>query len=188
MEAGAAEFVANVRLESLIYRFFLASHRRALYADLLEVSPYLVRYGIGRMTTVDPRSFWRFTACTLGIGLIASAVASSAQASCGDYVMIGGHGDHAGMSAHGPNHATPSATPSSTDASRRPCSGPECSRRSPQPERLPLSLTSGPAPQWGLSATRVPLARPPASGDASIEKPLHELLHSGSIFRPPRLA
>ncbi|HJT35086.1 MAG TPA: hypothetical protein VJ783_23870 [Pirellulales bacterium] len=140
------------------------------------------------MTTVGPRLFWRLGACTLAIGLIASAVASSAQASCGDYVMIGGHGDHAGISAHGQNHSTRSAPQLSSDTSRRPCSGPECSRQSPEPERLPLTLTSGPAPQWGLSATPLALVGPQASGDASIDEPLHDLLHAGSVFRPPRLA
>ena len=141
------------------------------------------------MTIVGLRPYLRLAACTLSIGLIAGGMAASAQASCGDYVMIGGEGGHAGMSGrHGSNEATSPATQDSATLPRRPCSGPECSRRIPEPEKLPLTLTSAAGQQWGMSVPSVPFARPRPAGNASFEPSFHELLHSGSVFRPPRLA
>lgn len=115
----------------------------------------------------------------LAVGFFVSP--SRAHADCGDYVTIAGH-----PSAH---HTMPPADDTKpTDSPRRPCNGPNCSKRhdSPiTPTRAPITPTG----ETKSLEVRIGADLPPDSGcgqwftDATSAQPIRT---SRSIFHPPR--
>lgn len=111
---------------------------------------------------------------------------TKAQASCGDYVMIGGKA-HGGM-LHAPTPGAKNESDQNSADGRkvpRPCHGPSCSNESRGPIVPPVRITTT-VDRWAsLTSDRTPvtsdhfalLTEDPAMGS--------EIL-GWSIFRPPR--
>src|SRR5262245_50216804 len=100
--------------------------------------------------------------------------ASSARASCGDYVTVGERA-----------HAAPSAD--DAPAAPAPCRGPHCSRREAPPPAAPVAPAPAPADDWACSAARL-AASPPGAGrgradDGAADPPP---AHPSGVFHPPR--
>src|SRR5262249_24081998 len=99
---------------------------------------------------------------------------AEAQASCGDYLVPGGHG--LGSPARPPAPADPA----------QPCSGPHCSR-------APLPITPAPLPPAPVRGDQAPAADPAATlSDATPsflapdEGAAHPVRRASNVFHPPR--
>ncbi len=104
-----------------------------------------VSFSTGRMLMRIARSTTAFRAHEIlraGLGVFAllmlgAIVAENAQASCGDYLVIGGAGHDMDQSSEAP------AAAASQPPLRTPCNGPQC-RQSPGIPSPPLPTASGP--------------------------------------------
>jgi hypothetical protein len=125
---------------------------------------------------------WRLCRLLVGgsvllLGVLAAP--SAVRASCGDYVMIGGH------PAAKADATTPRQTPHDT-GHPGPCSGPFCSRGPTLPPLLPVAVVTVSAEHWGCLLCPPTLPEPDArSLPCAAPLPLPERLPC-SIFHPPR--
>ena len=91
---------------------------------------------------------WKFARGTVAatLALLASVVLSPshAEASCGDYVMTGGHNAHAGMGGH-----SNAARHDTHDPATPRCHGPSCSNRS-IPPLAPVPKTEVTIERWAI--------------------------------------
>ena len=116
----------------------------------------------------------------LSLGAVSLAICSLAEtralASCGDYVMVGGH-DLVHASSHGSQHESQSP----------PCRGPNCSRRSlPDPQPPVTSITQDRDLGLPLEATPEPSVEP--LGWIIAERWMDPLAASDPLFSPQRRA
>ncbi|HQU42138.1 MAG: hypothetical protein B7Z73_01045 [Planctomycetia bacterium 21-64-5] len=109
-------------------------------------------------------------------------------ASCGDYVMVGGHAQHGHLPA---GHFAP--VPADPDrhaaaghrGEQLPCHGPNCSRRSapdPQPPVTPPNHHH----DWGWTADATPEVAVKPLGFVIWQPIPATLLRTDLVFRPPR--
>jgi hypothetical protein len=121
------------------------------------------------------------TGVLLALLAVALFAPSAARASCGDYVLVGGH------SAASPEHGAqvPDA-PALPAGGHVPCSGPLCSRHVPPLPLLPLVPAPERGDQWGCvdPASLVPedeaLDR---VADDALGRPVR---HALAVYHPPR--
>ena len=150
----------------------------------------------------------RITFALLSIVLSSLVVASSLQASCGDYVFVrnaegklvrastlmNGHGGCTGPNCHReelPAEATNAepSIPAESIPVKPPCNGPNCSGRS----ELPFSSTPLPSPTQSAQKSTALLVKL-SDGDVDAgarfaavpSANAHELHYPQSIFHPPR--
>ena len=118
---------------------------------------------------------------------------NTAQAECGDYVILGGHGIHRaafhqdgnhlnGIHANGP----PRDVAANHPLHRSGCSGPNCSNDSPRPLEGPTLPIETDVRQWGVMAVRWLRAAHVTrfaqfADDASLPQ-----IAANSVYRPPR--
>lgn len=132
--------------------------------------------------------FWRPAALAAAtIWLCLAGTASTANASCGDYVLINGRmaGGH-----DAPRYESlfpKSSLPDSPAKHPAPCQGPMCSRGD-----LP-GLPTGPVPETKISLERwayLGLTPTTLLGDSRLKiadgPAPHSILATGDVFRPPR--
>jgi hypothetical protein len=130
------------------------------------------------------RRAWRGVAAAACV-LLASFVfaPSRAEASCGDYVMVGGqHGHDAPSARAGMAHHD---MPDSHDPAKPRCHGPSCSNGS-FPPAAPAPRVEATAEQWAFSSGS-PLCQSPPT--CSLLSETREVACAGfglSILRPPR--
>ena len=138
------------------------------------------------------RSKW-FVAALLVAAAQAAIAPSSAQAECGDYVILGGHGAYPN-GAHSDRAHLDGAQLDGAQRDVGPvgplhrgrCSGPNCSNDSPRPLDKPTVPTVTNVRQWGLMAVqRVETSDVTRfaqfADDASLPRAA-----ASSVFRPPR--
>jgi hypothetical protein len=119
------------------------------------------------------------------LALLATALLAprTAQASCGDYVVLG---DRPAGAAHAgqPMNTTP-ANPSAPTP-HAPCHGPLCSRNRPHLPLPPVVPVSEQVERWGCVGAFLPVpgtgALAPLPGDAG-ERPVR---YARSVYHPPR--
>ncbi len=123
------------------------------------------------------------------IGLAHSAFApASAEAGCGDYVMIGVHGrSHAGIEAPSAREVELEQIDALQAPVRRlPCSGPQCSGDAPRPFGVPATPLKIVVRQWGIvedSSTPALLESRFARFENDAGAPR---LARSTVYRPPR--
>jgi hypothetical protein len=117
------------------------------------------------------------TALLLAAGMFISP--GRAKADCGDYVTIAGQpSDH---------HAMPADAPQG-DSPRKPCDGPNCSKKQDSPV-APLRAPATPTGETKPAGTNLGVELPPAaSGTGWVIDPASALpvRTSTSVFHPPR--
>ncbi|HET6882439.1 MAG TPA: hypothetical protein VFI31_19895 [Pirellulales bacterium] len=128
----------------------------------------------------------RTMGCLAASCLVAAGLSGrQAHASCGDYVMIGGHaadGDH-GMA--GAAHSSGRALLPEHGEHESPCHGPHCSQRSSPSPQQPVTLTSG-QQHWGLMTDATEMLLVELVKAAALESSPTTVRRSEPIFRPPR--
>ncbi|HVX13604.1 MAG TPA: hypothetical protein VHC22_20640 [Pirellulales bacterium] len=130
-------------------------------------------------TSTATRILVCLAAACLGEGWLAG---NSASASCGDYVMVGGH--RGGSMSHTPADLQQTV---SDDNGSPPCRGPHCSRGSDPLPAQPLTVLTG-ADDWCLPVSDVPRAAVAPIGSVVVDSHPCPLLRAETIFRPPRRA
>lgn len=120
--------------------------------------------------------------CLAAASVLVSA--GRAEATCGDYVHLGGHAPHH-VDMSSPAHGDRS-DPSEKPAGEKRCTGPFCSNGAPRPQGLPEAPVTVVERQPGLLAdSEVP---PLCEGQFRLhqnEAPSPRIF-SSAIFRPPR--
>ena len=128
------------------------------------------------------RRIGRITSAGLGVAaLVALSVAFDgrpAQASCGDYVMIGGH------DAHAPRQGS-ADLPRSTDHQGPGCRGANCRARLPLPAAPFNSLRDMTPPHWAWRRQALPADAEFSSALISDEYLLICEGHALGLLRPP---
>jgi hypothetical protein len=144
-------------------------------------SPFSERASLNRLVA----------AAALAAGMFASQ--ESASASCGDYVVMGSSSDAMpSVEVHTPDHSGPvsnSSSPSSASGpkNRKPCNGPQCSRRSTPP----LAPVPSPGPEqtdWGIISPGAPCLSSERASMFSLIPNSHPKSLVSDVFRPPRIA
>jgi len=120
-------------------------------------------------------------------------LAAGAQASCGDYVLIDGL--HSAVPRHGVTGGDASRDRNGNDAAsndarsqgRRPCNGPQCSKRSVPPANpTPPAAPSQVRHDWSWSAPSGLTAAARSSRLIAIEVRVSAVVRRDPILRPPR--
>jgi hypothetical protein len=127
---------------------------------------------------------WLLTATSLTFAASALVAPASAVASCGDYVLLGSHGEK--LAGHTPLPPLQAERPAQPDHQPpAPCQGPHCSHHPAAPPAPPV-LAPVSAEEWG----HLPfLPNPPLPGPArSCREQTHaQPIHRGtSVYHPPR--
>jgi hypothetical protein len=112
------------------------------------------------------------------LGLAAAALlvegwltSDHALATCGDYVMVGGHG-------HGADHGLPGVPT---------CHGPNCHQQAPLPALPTKGLTTAPPVDFAFWSQTIRSTRPPVCGEIVELGLLLSEGHSLPLLRPPCL-
>ncbi|HEX7379614.1 MAG TPA: hypothetical protein VF278_20995 [Pirellulales bacterium] len=103
-------------------------------------------------------------------------LAGSASAGCGDYVMVGGHGE--------PGFAAARAF-ERLDDQKPPCHGPTCSR-GPDPSPSQPATAAPVQNDWGMVGNGVVVLHVGPTGVVRQERRPKAILGIAHIFRPPR--
>lgn len=138
-----------------------------------------------------PFASWLVPALLLGAAYLALG-GSRAEASCGDYVMVGGHGrHHSGLRQSELAEAGLDGIAARIDSENWPirrggCSGPHCSQDSGRPLGTPAAPIKIVVRQWGVLS----LQADRSAGDVHFvqfqdDAPAPRLI-AASIYRPPR--
>jgi hypothetical protein len=106
-------------------------------------------------------------------------VGGSAHASCGDYVMVGGHTAHGEHGMPDGDHQLAHGEHSS------PCHGPNCSQRSAPSPSQPATVPAGPH-DWCLATGETVVLCVRQEGLVRIGSKPTTILRAEPIFRPPR--
>jgi hypothetical protein len=112
---------------------------------------------------------------------------SAAQATCGDYVLVGGRPAHSSVETSATNDEMNVPVDAATSPSGHiPCSGPLCSGDVPRPFGVPVAPLKIVARHWGILV----VTTPPAAGESRIV-PFEDDVETApvaasSVYRPPR--
>jgi len=101
----------------------------------------------------------------------------SAQAGCGDYVLVNGH--PASVSHHGVSHST---------TNPKPCQGPACSRHEQSPLTPPVTPVPVVSDQFALLSGNPFVSLPQSEFSPPQDEVLTAKFSGQSLFRPPRAA
>jgi len=119
------------------------------------------------------------------LALLASTIItpSRAEASCGDYVMVGGHHAGSGMSSHAAGHDMTGHD--MTDPAIPKCHGPSCSNNS-MPPVAPVPKIEVTVERWAVSAQTGLCSLPESDFLLADQQALPCDGFGLSILRPPR--